>query len=139
MVALHGCASAPTNNRSAPKRGEPTASAEQTKPQVELRKGMTPDEVRLAFGEPTRTQPATVESAEEWIYVVDRKTEVNQVVIGTHDVPYVDPVTGQTKMVAESTYSEEATSITVELHMIWRDGVLAGWTTERRRDRAYTK
>ena len=111
----------------------------QKKTQAELRKGMTPDEVRLAFGEPARIQPATADAAEEWIYVVERKTEVNQVVLGTHDVPYVDPATGQTRMIAEPTYSDEATTIIVELHLIWRDGILAGWKTERQRARSITQ
>jgi len=137
MVALQGCAGGPADDGPHPAAAQaPVAAA---KSQVALRKGMKPEEVRQALGNPARIQPLEVPvgKAEKWIYVRGRKTETRQVVTGSKDVPYFDPFTNQTRMIPEPVYADEATIITEELVLFWHDGALLEWKTEYRTNRSY--
>jgi hypothetical protein len=137
MVALQGCIGVSggkgTNPATPPVAGE--------KVPAELHKGMKPEEVRQALGNPVRVQPLKVPEgkAERWIYTRGKKTETRRVATGTMDLPYVDPITGQTRMIPEPVYSDEATTITEELHLFWHNGELVDWKIEYRSDRSYTQ
>jgi hypothetical protein len=141
IVALAGCAGVSGDNEPKSAAARVSAPMEGAMPRVELRKGMVAEEVRLALGNPLRIQPVEVAKgkAETWIYELDRKSEVRQVVAGSRDVPYFDPFLNETRMIPEPVYAYETTTITAELHLSWENGELIAWRTESRSDRSLTR
>jgi hypothetical protein len=142
VVALVGCASV-SGDKTAGSAGAaktPVAAGGAGAP-LELHNGMNPGEVRQALGNPELVQQmgAAKGNAEKWIYTRGRKTEVRQVVAGTKDVPYFDPMLNEMRMIPEPVYADEATTITEELHLFWREGELVEWKTTYRSDRSYTR
>lgn len=136
LIGLMGCAGLSGHGASGPETAKASSAA------VALRRGMLPDEVRQLLGEPGRVQAVLVgqENAEQWIYVRGQKTEIRQVVAGTREMPYYDPILKEMKTIPEPVYADEATTITEELLLVWQSGVLVEWRTEYRRGkRAYTR
>ena len=99
---------------------------------------MTREEVRTAVGAPDDTRPSGVDAAQADVWVYRRtRTNVVQKTVGSQNVPYVDPFTGQTRMIPEPIYAMETTTIVLHVTLFWKEGVLERWTTETSDSRAF--
>jgi hypothetical protein len=116
----------------------PSSAVEQKNPTRALRKGMTPAAVRAVMGEPVEVVPlpAPEGTSERWLYRQLPRNVVEQKVTGTQEIPYVDPITGQQRMIPEPVYSNVTTTIVEEIHLLWFNGELISWTTQRKENRS---
>lgn len=104
-----------------------------------LQKGMSGDQIREMFGEPDSIAPFPSQEvvSEVWTYSRPVGSTTTQEVTGTSDTVYVDPITGETKMVPQPEYRTVVLNIedTVELLMI--GGQLQEWKGRRNQSRNY--
>ncbi len=89
--------------------------------------GMTADEIRQIAGNPARIKRLKKKDvqAEIWYYKYNRLADVKEVASKTIDVPWVDPISGITKMMPEPVYSQQRTFVVETTELLLVDGLLA--------------
>ncbi len=96
---------------------------------IPLRLGLRRSEIKTILGRPTAVRP--MESgdgkAEVWVYDRPVKTAVRPVSTGMRDVPWVDPITGEMRMLQEPIIEYETESRRVELRLLMFHGHLINW------------
>ena len=75
--------------------------------------------------------------AEVWIYRRTAVVGVDLVPTGTEDVPYVDPLSGQTRMIQNPVYNQETRTVEEELQLLLYEGRLVSWKRGFREKRSY--
>lgn len=111
---LAGCQNATTS----PDR--PTVAA--------LSPGLTLDEVRALWGEPTETRPLSgAENAVVWIYRRLIKSSDSPVATTVEEVPYFDPLTGVYTPIKDPHYTLATTELTQTIELVFVDGRLGAW------------
>ena len=106
---------------------------------IVITKGMSADELKAALGDPDDISPfKDNEGAEVWTYRKIDKT-VDMVVTGTKDVPYVDPFTGEQKMLQESVLNPETRTTETETKFLVVFGKVAAWNTNQKSSRHITE
>jgi hypothetical protein len=130
-LMLGGCATSATPDATREREAQTLASV--------LQKGMTPEEVRALLGEPVQVRPvqSPAGKAERWVYRRRGGQVVNLQQTSTQDVPFVDPITGETRTMAEPVYSHVTTTVIEETHLLWVNGRLETWETLRRGEHDY--
>jgi hypothetical protein len=138
---LPGCASAPSDQEADPKAAQGPAPGGERSLAANLRKGMTQEQVREMLGNPAQIRPVrgAEGTSERWVYERRVSQVVDQQATGSQDVPYIDPFTGEMRMIQEPTYSQVTKTITEELHLLWRNGGLESWTTLHRSKQSLEK
>jgi hypothetical protein len=95
---------------------------------------MATAEVRELWGDPHEIRPlkAKSETADVWVYERIETANLGQFENGVIEVPYVDPVTGDTRMIQEPRYETKfgPVKITTELHIF--EGKLIEWKQFRK-------
>lgn len=117
---------------SAPAAAPETPAAKPARPTIAV--GMTADEIRQIAGNPVRIKRLKKEGveAEIWYYKYNRLANVKEVATKTVDVPWVDPITGATKMMPEPVYSQQRTFVVETTELLLVNGQLA--SSKRYRD-----
>jgi hypothetical protein len=130
-LAFSGCSGVPDSTTA----GAKSASGPEPAPASvnALQKGMKPDEVRALLGEPRDVSQRTGSAGPEetWSYRRRLREYTNQKVTGTSEFPYVDPITGQTRMILEPIYTLYTVTEYEELTLQWRNGELVEWSGRR--------
>jgi hypothetical protein len=122
---LSGCETPPTAGTG------PAAPAQATtaNPSESLQKGMTAAQVRACLGEPDEIKPLGGGElrSEVWVYRRFVSNVTRPVMVTTEEVPYINPITGQSTTIPEPVISHEliSTSMLTELLMI--EGRLFEW------------
>ncbi len=124
-LLVAGCASSTTAPNGSADPRTPAAKI----PAAGLNKDMTPEQVRSLLGNPDSTKPmkAPEGHSEVWTYQLHRSTNVRMVPVGSHDVPYVDPMTGEQRMISEPAYERESVDVVEELRLLWYNDRLVSW------------
>jgi hypothetical protein len=102
---------------------------------------MSAADVRQRFGAPAEIRPyEKVESvkAEIWVYHGTEFGGVREVGGGVREVPYVDPLSGQTKMMQEPLTRLERMSIRHTVQLLMIEGRVAELSRTRDIDRSTT-
>lgn len=96
---------------------------------VPLRLGLRRAEIRELLGRPSAVRP--MESgdgkAEVWVYDRPVQTSVRAVSTGMRDEPWVDPITGEMRMLKVPILEYETESRHVELRLLMFHGRLINW------------
>lgn len=139
-LGLIACAvaanAAPTGTAAAP-GGAPVAAA--TPARTELSIGMPAATVRELIGAPRRVKTLKREGveAEVWFYSYRKQTGVRQVVTGTREIPYVDPISGIVRAMHEPIYNQERVYLEETTELLIVEGTLAGSRRYRTADKSY--
>ena len=101
-----------TGQRPKPPAGRPPKGAVQLIPAAKLNaieQGMPDSRIRELLGAPDSVKDVSREGVrgEIWTYRVSMVESASQTPTGTQDVPYVDPFSGQEKMLKEPVYETE--------------------------------
>lgn len=117
-LVLAGCATGPV---------PPTAPARAGL--AALTKGLTPDEVRALWGEPTTTRPlaAGTDNAVVWVYRRQLKTSDFPVATTVEEVPYFDPLTGVYTPIHDPAYTLATSELTQTIELVFVDDRLSAW------------
>lgn len=109
----------------APAAAPETPAAKPTRPTIAT--GMTADEIRQIAGNPAKIKRLKKEGvqAEIWYYKYNRLANVTDVATRTINVPWVDPITGVTKMMPEPVYSQQRTFVVETTELLLVNGQLA--------------
>jgi hypothetical protein len=111
------------------------------RPGTSLTKGMGGDQVRELWGEPREVKPMEtgneVDKAEVWVYERQQIANMGQYESGTRDVPYVNPVTGESTMIPEPTYETKFDEVTVTTELLLFYGELIQWKQFQRAREQY--
>lgn len=110
--------------------GTPTGSRPATATGLAaLEKGLTFDQLRALWGEPTSTRPFREDSpnAIVWVYRRPVKTSDWPVATTVEEVPYFDPLTGVYTPIKDPHQTLARTEITQVIELIFIDGKLAAW------------
>ncbi len=116
------------------------APAPAAKPaRTELLIGMPAAQVRELIGAPRRVKTIKREgvAAEVWFYSYRAPAGIRQVVTGTRDIPYVDPITGVMRSIPEPIYSQERLYLEETTELLIVDGTLAASRRYRASDKSY--
>ena len=131
---LAACSSTPSaataRSDRAPAAGEPEAWRS-------LAKDMTADQVRAALGQPFAVRPMQSPGAEIWVYRRMTARDVGMVPLKMEDIPYVDPFTGQQRMIQEPVYYQEVRTVEEELNLLLYQGKLVSWKSRYLNARTY--
>lgn len=94
-----------------------------------LEKGLTFDQLRARWGEPTETRPfrADTPNAIVWVYRRPVKTSDWPVATTVEEVPYFDPLTGVYTPIKDPHQTLARTEVTQIIELIFVDGRLAAW------------
>lgn len=76
-------------------------------------------------------------SAEVWIYRRTVAMDIDMVVTGVEQIPTIDPMSGQQRMVANPVYSQETRTKEEELRLLLVEGRLVTWKRAFRTERDY--
>ncbi len=116
------------------------APAPAAKPaRTELLIGMPAAQVRELIGAPRRVKAIKREgvAAEVWFYSYRAPAGVRQVVTGTREIPYVDPITGVMRSIPEPIYSQERVYLEETTELLIVEGTLAASRRYRASDKSY--
>lgn len=107
-------------------------------PEIVIRNGMPASELLELLGEPreVRDIEAPREGFEVWVYY-QVANSVEYEAIGTEEIPFFDPITGEYKPVMEPVYSPETSTLTVETQFLIADGFVAGWSRQSDKRKAF--
>lgn len=107
---------------------EASAPAEKpARPKLEI--GMSAEQVVALVGKPHRTKKAPNDAglkAEIWYYEYRVKAGVHEEVLGTRDVPYINPKTGIETILKEPVYTVVDDYVTETTALVMVDGHLTG-------------
>jgi hypothetical protein len=137
---LAGCAATDTamENRAAPAAPAVTASSLPA-PYSALQKGFTTAQIRERIGAPAETKPfkSAGVTAQVWSYVLHSTEKVNDVSVGTRQVPAVNPLTGADTSRTEDVYEHRTVLIKDMLELLVVDDRLIEWKITRRESNAF--
>lgn len=139
-AGLAGCTNTPSSAPSASAAAAAPAAANSIAVDgTHLHKGDTADKLLAAVGEPDERKPFRADeiAAEVWIYKRRIPGAVRQVPSSTRDVPYVDPLTGNMRMLQEPVYSNERTTFDETTELLLINGQLAEWKQWLRESRTH--
>lgn len=108
-------------------------------PLLDIRKDSPVEDLVALLGEPQSIEdyPADPQRVKIWIYQKE-KSRTDMVAFETEEIPYVDPITGEERMIEEPLYKPQTkTSIQIiKVYVI--DGKVVGWKidNEEKRDLA---
>jgi hypothetical protein len=99
-----------------------------------LTKGMTAGEVRELWGDPQEIRPLKAESetADVWVYERMETENLGQFESGMVEVPYMDPVTGETRMTQEPRYETKFGEVKFTTELLIFEGKLIEWKQYRK-------
>ncbi|HYC71432.1 MAG TPA: hypothetical protein VEB66_09520 [Opitutaceae bacterium] len=94
-----------------------------------LEKGLTFEQLRARWGEPTAARPLRhgAEDAVVWIYRRPVKTSDAPVATTVEEVPYFDPLTGVYTPILDPHHTLATTQVTQVIELVFIDGQLAAW------------
>jgi hypothetical protein len=94
-----------------------------------LYRNMTGQQVRSVLGQPVRVAPmeAPEGAAEVWTFRRSVVTGTREVQTGVRDVPWMDPVSGESRMLQEPVYGLETTFATEEIELLIFEDRLLDW------------
>lgn len=120
---LAGCA-APFGSRQDPWRAKV----------AELRIGLTTNDVRELFGEPTEQKAGAEGDPITAVWIYEDRVRVNSTmqITGVEDRIYVDPITGDERTVPEPVYNQVNQYADVELRLEWAGNLLVKWQERRK-------
>ncbi len=108
--------------------GAPAGAAEKSaRPKLEI--GMSAEQVIAVVGKPHRVKKAPNKAelaAEIWYYEYRMKAGVHEEVLGTRDVPYVNPKTGVEQIIKEPVYTVVDDYVVETTALVMVDGHLTG-------------
>ncbi|WP_221032610.1 hypothetical protein [Actomonas aquatica] len=123
--ALAGCAS--TDQSAGPIRAADTSAVGHDSPAriqraAMLRVGMHQPQVLEWLGEPQHREPATNATGmrETWVYTIRHAPSYKTIVAEMEEVPYVDPFTGELKMLEEPVLNQQRIQILETITLIFR-------------------
>ena len=130
-----GCETTAPTARSSGSAGT-TAAAPQPPP---LKVGMTAEQVRAAWGEPSEIVPLenAPKPGETWRYRQVLRSTDRQVAATVEEVPFFDPLTGAYRPQKEIRQSQETISIVQVTELIMLEGQLVGWKRSLNEERAF--
>ena len=104
---------------------------------IEITVGMSSLDVLLQLGKPSRVKEREVDGAllEVWIYNITRHSHVDMRQTGTREVPYIDPITGQHRMVSEPELMPEITKFIETTEIFFDNERVVTWNQTREVDR----
>ncbi len=104
-----------------------------------LRKGLSAGELKALLGEPKEVRPYVVEGVPSEIWIYERRIPgvTRQVPVRMQEVPYVDPITGDTRMIQEPVYENERTTIIETTDVLMFSGAVAEWKTKQVAERDF--
>jgi hypothetical protein len=141
VALLAGCASTTASDAGRP--GPAQAGAANTgtlqMPLDGLQKGMTTEQVRNLWGKPEQIRPlkAGAQSGEVWVYRRPVSQTVQEVPMRMQEIPYVDPMTGQTKMIKEPVYEQQHIVLIETTELLMFEGRLINWKKSQKEERSY--
>jgi len=96
---------------------------------VEITTGMSSIEVLLALGKPLKVEHVEMEDAilEVWTYNIPRGSRIEMRQTGSRDMPYVDPITGEPRMISEPELTPETTQITERTKIYFDNERVVTW------------
>lgn len=114
-----------------------TTSAEDLRGPVEITVGMSSADVLLRLGEPSRVKEREIDGnlLEVWAYDYTRQNYVELRQTGTREVPYIDPITGQMRMVPEPELMPEITRIIDTIEIFFDQERVVTWDQRRKQSR----
>ena len=90
-----------------------------------LKLGMRDSQVQSWLGDPKVVQPAPSDpTMEEWIYENDLPTQYRTVAIETEEVPWVDPISGELRMIEQPLVGQQRVDGREILTLTFQDGRL---------------
>lgn len=94
-----------------------------------LQKGLTFDQLRALWGEPTETRPFRdgADNTVVWIYRRPVKTSDWPVATTVEEVPYFDPLTGVYTPIKDPHTTLARSEVTQVIELVFIDGQLAAW------------
>lgn len=97
-------------------------------PAVTLTKGMSIEQINMEMGEPMEVVPTDIYKGkgEAWIYKKIRTT-TSQTASHTIDVLYIDPITGEEKIIKQPVAELQSTKHKFLTTLYVLDGKLIGW------------
>jgi hypothetical protein len=104
---------------------------------IDLRRGMTREQVKAILGDPAEVQVPQVESSaniEVWVYRRNVGSRVDSVAPTIMTEPWVDPLTGTLYYLERPNPSERRVDFLEELHLYFASGVLTEANRSVRRD-----
>jgi hypothetical protein len=133
-LILAGCANMPSTPAAEQDR---KAQPSQQDSWQSLAQGMTADQVRAALGQPINVRPMQTPGGEIWVYRRMTAREMGLVPLKTEEIPYVDPFTGEQRMIQEPVYSQEVHTVEEELQLLLYEGKLMSWKSRFLSARTY--
>lgn len=97
--------------------------------------GMTAENVLQLWGDPIEMKPMEAPGpnvAEVWVYRYFDTVSTGETVVGTIDVPFVDPFTGEMRMVPEPDYAVVNTRVRVTTELLIFNGQVINWKQSRK-------
>jgi hypothetical protein len=94
-----------------------------------LQKGLTFDQLRAMWGNPTETRPFRdgANNSVVWVYRRPVKTSDWPVATTVEEVPYFDPLTGVYTPIKDPHTTLARTEVTQVIELVFVDGQLAAW------------
>jgi hypothetical protein len=141
VALLAGCASTTASDTSRP-GPVPAGGAKTGTNQIslgELQKGMTTEQVRNLWGKPeeVRLLKAGAQSGEVWVYRRPVSETMEEVPVRMQEIPYVDPLTGQTKMIKEPVYEQQSVVLIETTELLMFEGRLINWKQSQKEERSF--
>jgi len=133
-LLLGACTSAP--HEAAPSTPTTTAKTAPKDNPKNLRKGMTEAEIRAVWGEPKAVH-AGKEGETILVYLFDVLTTQRMVAAAMKEVPAVDLLTGEAKMVMEPVLTPQKVIVTQTIVLQLLDGRLASWARKLGEERSF--
>lgn len=96
---------------------------------IPLQLGLRRQQIKELLGQPTAVRPmeAGDGKSEVWVYNRTGKQRVRETVATMSDVPWVDPITGEMRMLKEPVISYITETYKVELRLLMYRGHLINW------------
>ncbi len=110
-----------------PARASETAAAAATPARPTISIGMKAEQVLELAGQPKRVRKLKQEgiAAEVWYYTFSKRVGVTQVASSLTYIPWVDPISGITKMMPEPVYTQQYNYMIETTELLMIDGALA--------------
>ena len=102
-----------------------------------LRKGMTDLEIRSVWGEPKAVHAGQTDGETILVYQFDVLTTQQMVAAAMTEVPAVDPITGEARIVMEPVLKPQQVTITQTIVLLLKDGALASWARRLGEERSF--
>lgn len=106
---------------------------------IVLKKGMSAEDVILLLGEPTAKRPMEPLdlNLEVWTYQRKMISSLKMVQTGEKEVPYVNPISGESTVIYEPILNPETTEIHETTELMFGDGHLVAWKRYQESDIEY--